>query len=39
VQPGLPGVTILRITLQRPLLHLAYLAVVMTVVMLGGWGL
>jgi O-antigen/teichoic acid export membrane protein len=39
VQSGLLGVTILRQTLQRPLLHLAYLAGLMTVVLLGGWGL
>ncbi|HKU08085.1 MAG TPA: hypothetical protein VJR30_18625 [Bradyrhizobium sp.] len=39
VQMGLLGVTILRQTLQRPFAHLTYLAVLMTVVMLGGWGL
>ncbi|MFO1111717.1 MAG: hypothetical protein U1E61_21310 [Bradyrhizobium sp.] len=36
-QSGLLGVTILRLTLQRPLLHLAYLAATMAVVMAGGW--
>lgn len=38
-QSGLLGVTILRQTLQRPLLHLAYLGVLMAAVMAGGWAL
>ena len=39
VQFGLLGAIIIRQTLQQPLRHVAFLAVVMTVVTLGGWGL
>jgi O-antigen/teichoic acid export membrane protein len=39
VQFGLLGAIILRQTLQQPLRHVLFLAAVMTVVTLGGWGL
>lgn len=39
VQFGLLAVVILGQTLQRPFLHVAFLALLMAVVTLGGWGL
>lgn len=39
VQFGLLGAIIIGQTLQQPLRHIAFLAAVMTVVTLGGWGL
>jgi O-antigen/teichoic acid export membrane protein len=39
IQFGLLGIIIIRQTLQRPLQHIAFLAVVMIAVMLAGWGL
>jgi O-antigen/teichoic acid export membrane protein len=39
VQFGLLGLVILWQTLQQPLRHVAFLATVMALVMLGGWGL
>jgi O-antigen/teichoic acid export membrane protein len=39
VQFGLLGAIIVRQTLRHPLRHVAFLAAVMTVVTLGGWGL
>jgi O-antigen/teichoic acid export membrane protein len=39
VQFGLLGAIIIRQTLRQPLRHVAFLAAVMTVVTLGGWGL
>jgi O-antigen/teichoic acid export membrane protein len=39
VQFGLLGAIIIGQTLQQPLRHVAFLAAVMTVVTLGGWGL
>ena len=39
VQFGLLGASIIRQTLQQPLRHVVFLAAVMTVVTLGGWGL
>ena len=39
VQFGLLGITIIRQTLQQPFRHIAFLAAVMTLVTLGGWGL
>jgi O-antigen/teichoic acid export membrane protein len=39
VQFGMLGVVILRQTLQRPVRHVAFLAMLMLVVTLGGWGL
>jgi hypothetical protein len=37
IQSGLLGVIIIRQTLQRPFLHLAFLAAVMVLVTSGGW--
>ncbi|HEV7602225.1 MAG TPA: hypothetical protein VGO49_18460 [Bradyrhizobium sp.] len=39
VQFGLLGVIIIRQTLQQPLRHIAFLAAVMAIVTLSGWGL
>jgi O-antigen/teichoic acid export membrane protein len=39
IQFGLLGIIIIKQTLQRPLLHLAFLAAVMIAVTLTGWGL
>lgn len=39
IQFGLLGIIIIRQTLQQPLQHIAFLAVVMIAVMLAGWGL
>jgi O-antigen/teichoic acid export membrane protein len=39
IQFGLLGVIIIRQTLQRPFLHVAFLAAVMIAVTLAGWGL
>ena len=39
IQVGLLGVIIIRQTLQRPLLHIAFLAAVMIVVTAAGWAL
>jgi O-antigen/teichoic acid export membrane protein len=39
IQFGLLGLTIIRQTLKRPLLHVGFLAVVMVVVTSGGWAL
>lgn len=39
VQFGLLGIVVIRQTLQRPLQHIAFLAVVMTLVISGGWAL
>ena len=39
VQFGLLGLIIIRQTLQQPLRHVAFLAAVMALVTLGGWGL
>jgi O-antigen/teichoic acid export membrane protein len=39
IQFGLLGIIIIRQTLRRPFRHVAFLATVMAVVTLGGWGL
>jgi hypothetical protein len=39
VQFGLLGAIIIRQTLRQPLRHVVFLAAIMTVVTLGGWGL